>query len=61
MSRNVFAASNNTAFNTSDGIQDVKVFDDDDYLLNEEATEHKYLHRHHQDSQSLGQLQGHHS
>jgi hypothetical protein len=47
MSRNVFAASNNTAFNTSDGLQDVKVFDDDDYLLNEEATEHKYLHRHH--------------
>ena len=45
MSRNMFGTTTNAGFNTSEAIQDVKVFDDDDYLLNEDTTEHKYLHR----------------
>ena len=45
MSRNMFGTTTNACFNTAEAIQDVKVFDDDDYLLNEETTEHKYLHR----------------
>jgi len=45
MSRNMFGTTTNAGFNTSEAIQDVKVFDDDDYLLNEDTTEHKYLRR----------------
>jgi len=71
MSRNMFGTTTNAGvgFNTSEAaIQDVRVFDDDDYLLNEDTTEHKYLHRNHVDSHSLNQLPdvpqqqlGHHS
>ena len=39
------ANTNSVGFNTAEAIQDVKVFDDDDYLMNDDATEHKYLHR----------------
>ena len=45
VSRNVLAATNNVGFNTAEALPEVKVFDDDDYMMNEDATEHKYLHR----------------